>query len=161
MTLVWIIKMLQYKKIDVLERIDTDKASAPKKCILCHYLDFKDVWFKFEQHVCNKYHDVLMTAYELKSIEMFNVKGVDFRCILWVISRDEAINRLDNSVLDDKDALSMECDANKTPVEVIKEGSFGGTYFRDIYSGVNEKRHRNSWCALFFEKSLKCPFWKK
>ena len=43
-----------------------------------------------------------MTAYELKSIEMFNVKGVDFRCILWVISRDEAINRLDNSVLDDK-----------------------------------------------------------
>ena len=99
-----------------------------------------------------------MTAYELKSIEMFNVKGVDFRCILWVISRDEAVNRLDNSVLDDKDALSIECDANKTPVEVIKEGSFGGTYFRDIYSGVNEKRHRNSWCALFFEKSLKCPF---
>ena len=29
--------------------------------------------------------------------------------------------------------------ANKTPVEVIKEGAFGGTYFRDIYSGVNGK----------------------
>ena len=26
--------------------------------------------------------------------------------------------------------------ANKTPVEVIKEGEFGGTYFKDIYSSV-------------------------
>ena len=31
----------------------------------------------------------------------------------------------------------MDFGANKTPVEIIKEGSFGGTYFRDIYSGVN------------------------
>ena len=29
--------------------------------------------------------------------------------------------------------------ANKTLVEVIKESAFGGTYFRDIYSGVNSK----------------------
>ena len=27
--------------------------------------------------------------------------------------------------------------ANKTPVEIIKEGAFRGTYFRDIYSSVN------------------------
>ena len=27
--------------------------------------------------------------------------------------------------------------ANKTPVGVIKEEAFGGTYFRDIYSGIN------------------------
>ena len=33
----------------------------------------------------------------------------------------------------------MDFDANKTPVEVIKEGAFEGTYFRDIYSGVTEK----------------------
>ena len=35
--------------------------------------------------------------------------------------------------------------ANKKPVEIIKEGSFGGTYFRDIYSGINDKWHRKSW----------------
>ena len=34
--------------------------------------------------------------------------------------------------------------ANKTPIEVIKEGAFGGTY-RDIYSGINGKWYRNSW----------------
>ena len=33
----------------------------------------------------------------------------------------------------------MDTDTNKRPVEVIKEGGFGGTYFRDIYSGVNRK----------------------
>ena len=33
---------------------------------------------------------------------------------------------------------------NKSPVEVISEGAFGGTYFRDIYSGVNGKWYRNS-----------------
>ena len=31
----------------------------------------------------------------------------------------------------------MDFGANKTPAEVIKEGVFGGTYFRDIYSSVN------------------------
>ena len=33
----------------------------------------------------------------------------------------------------------MEFGANKTPVEVISESTFGGTYFRDIYSDVNRK----------------------
>ena len=32
---------------------------------------------------------------------------------------------------------------NKTPIEVIKEGSFGGTYLRDIYSGINGKWYKN------------------
>ena len=33
---------------------------------------------------------------------------------------------------------------NKTPIEVIKESAFGGTYFRDIYSGINEKMVQKS-----------------
>ena len=89
--------MLQYEKIDVSEGIDTNKTSASKEC---HYWYFKDVGFKFEPHFCNKCHDVLMTAYELKNIAALNVKGVDFRYILWGISRDEAVNRLKNSVLE-------------------------------------------------------------
>ena len=28
---------------------------------------------------------------------------------------------------------------NKTPIEIIKKGAFGGTYFRDIYSSINGK----------------------
>ena len=97
--------MLQYKKISVLEGIDVNKTSASKECKLCHYWYFKDVGFKFEPHVCNKCHDVLMTAYDLKNIAILNVKGVDFRCILWGISKDEAVNRLNNSVLEYKSPL--------------------------------------------------------
>ena len=43
-----------------------------------------------------------MTAYELKNIAILNVKGVDLRYILWGIIRDEAVNRLNNSVLEDR-----------------------------------------------------------
>ena len=32
----------------------------------------------------------------------------------------------------------MGFDTKKTPIEVIKEGAFEGTCFRNIYSGVNE-----------------------
>ena len=33
----------------------------------------------------------------------------------------------------------MSFSPSKTPIEVIREGAFGGTYFKDIYSGINEK----------------------
>ena len=46
-----------------------------------------------------------MTAYELTNIAILNAKGVDFRCILGGYSRDEAVNRLNNSVLEDKGVL--------------------------------------------------------
>ena len=39
----------------------------------------------------------------------------------------------------------MDFGTNKTPIEVIKEGGLGGTYFRDIYSGVNGKWYRKAW----------------
>ena len=91
--------MLQYEKIDV------NKTSLSKECMLCHYWYFKDVGFKFEPHVSNKCHDLLMTAYELKIIVILNVKRVDVRCILWGISKDEAVNRLNKSVLKNKSLL--------------------------------------------------------
>ena len=97
--------MLQYKKNSVSKGIDVNKASLSKERMLCHYWYFKDVGFKSEPHVCNKCHDVLMTAYELKNIALLNVKGVDFRCILWSISKDEAVNRLNNSALENNSVL--------------------------------------------------------
>ena len=39
----------------------------------------------------------------------------------------------------------MDFDANKTLVEVIREGAFGGTYFREIYSSANGKWYKKSW----------------
>ena len=39
----------------------------------------------------------------------------------------------------------MDFGANMTSAEAIKEGAFGGTYFRDIYSNVNGKWYKKSW----------------
>ena len=43
---------------------------------------------------------------------------------------------------------------NRTPVEKIKEGVFGGTYFRDIYSGINGKWYRKSWKEFDEQKNI-------
>ena len=39
----------------------------------------------------------------------------------------------------------MDFKPNKAPAEIIKEVAYDGTYFRDIYSGVNNKWYKNSW----------------
>ena len=33
----------------------------------------------------------------------------------------------------------MDFSPNKTPIDTIKEGTFGGIYFRDIYHDINKK----------------------
>ena len=48
----------------------------------------------------------------------------------------------------------MDFRANKTPVEVIKEGAFGDTYFRDIYSSVNGKWQKKSWKEFYQLKNI-------
>ena len=44
----------------------------------------------------------------------------------------------------------MDFKANISHVEITKKGAFGGTYFRDIYSGVNGKFYKDS-CKEFKE----------
>ena len=90
--------MLRYQKIDISEGIDVNKTSASKECELCHYWFFKDIGFKFEEHVCNKCHDLLMIAYSLKDIAILNTKWNTFRCILMGISKNEGLKRFNNSV---------------------------------------------------------------
>ena len=97
--------MLQYEKIDVLEGIDVNKTSASKECEICRDWFFKDIGFKFEEHVCNGCHDRLKTAYSLENIAILNAKEATFRCILWGISKNEGLRRLNSSVLEDKGVL--------------------------------------------------------
>ena len=48
---------------------------------------------------------------------------------------------------------------NKTAIEIIKEVAFGGTYFRDIYSGINEKWYKNSWKEFVQLKNIDAKFY--
>ena len=66
--------MLQYQKIDVSEGIDVNKTSRSEECKLCHYCFFKDSGFKFKfkEHVCHKYHDLLPIACSFEDIVILN-----------------------------------------------------------------------------------------
>ena len=77
--------------------------NASKQCTLCHYWYFKDVRFKFEPHVCNK----CSIFSNPKRIEILNVKGVDYKRILCGISRNKAVNILNNSVVEDKGVIIL------------------------------------------------------
>ena len=77
--LVGVIKMLLYDRIDVSEGIEINKTGASKECMLCHYWYCKNNEQKFESHVFDDCHDILMMAYVLKNIAILNVKGVDYR----------------------------------------------------------------------------------
>ena len=46
-----------------------------------------------------------MMAYELENIAMLNIKGIDYRFVLWNMTKNDASNRLNNSKLDDKGSL--------------------------------------------------------
>ena len=94
--------MLQYEKNDASEGTDVNKTSASKECKLCHYWFFKDVGFKFEEHVCNKCHDLLTMAYSLKNIAILSAKGATFRRLLIGTSKNEALKKLNNSVTCDR-----------------------------------------------------------
>ena len=85
--------MLYYDRIDVSEGIDVNKISASKEC---------DIYsFKFQPNVCNRCHDLLMFI-NLSNIAILNIKDSDYRCIISLISKNEAINLMQNADLTEK-----------------------------------------------------------
>ena len=100
--------MLKYKKIDVSEGIEVNKTSASKECELCSHWFFKDVAFKFEEHVRNWCHDLLTMAHSLKNISILIAKGATFRCSLMGISKNKPLKRLNNSVTYDEGELKKK-----------------------------------------------------
>ena len=53
----------------------------------------------------------------------------------------------------------MDFNPNKTTIEVIREGAFFSTYFRNIYSGINEKWYKNSWKEFVQIKNIDTKFY--
>ena len=97
--------MIQYERIDVSEGIDINKIGASKECMICHYWYFKDVGYEYEQYVCNGCHDLSMMVYDLDDFMILNIKGLDCRCLMFNMSKTDAIKLLNNSALDNKGIL--------------------------------------------------------
>ena len=94
--------MLEYDRIDISEGIDMNKANASKECDICHYWYFKDIVFKYEPYLCNGYHDLMQKAMNLNNVYIVSIKGTDYRIHFWYMSKDDAINVMKNSNLNEK-----------------------------------------------------------
>ena len=53
----------------------------------------------------------------------------------------------------------MDLNPNITPVEIIKEGASGGTYFRNVYSNINKNGYKNSWKKFIHLKNIDAKFY--
>ena len=53
----------------------------------------------------------------------------------------------------------MDFSPNKTPIEIIKEGIVGGTYFRNIYSDINKKWYKNLRKEFVHLKNIDTKFY--
>ena len=94
--------MIYYDRIDVSEGIDVNKTSASKEYDICHYLYFLNNSFKLQPNVCNKYQDLLMLSVNLSDSAILNIKVSNYHCFISLISKNEAINLLQNADLTEK-----------------------------------------------------------
>ena len=91
--------MLFYDRIDISEGIDLAKSNNSKECMICHYWFFNH-GFKFQDSVCNGCHDLTMLSVNISDIAIITIENIDYPCIIHNISKSEAINLLENSVLE-------------------------------------------------------------
>ena len=87
------------------EGTDPNKSNKSKECMICHYWYFKDIGYKNEQYVCNGCHDLLIMVYDLIDFMILNIKGVDYRCFVFSMSKRYAVKLLNNFCLDTKGTL--------------------------------------------------------
>ena len=54
--------MLEYDRVDLLERIDINKTNASTECNICYYWYFLDKNFKYQPYLCIGCHDLMQKA---------------------------------------------------------------------------------------------------
>ena len=94
--------MLEYDRIDISGGIDINKTNKSKECKICHYWYFKDIGFKYEPHLCNGCHGLMQKAVSFNDVAIVYVKGSTYRIHFWYMSKDDAINIMNGSILTDK-----------------------------------------------------------
>ena len=97
--------MLEYDRINNSEGIDVNKTNASKECDICHYWYFLDKDFKYEPHLYNGCHDLMQKDMNFNDVAIVSVKGSNYRINFWYMSRNDAINIMNNSNLNEKRGL--------------------------------------------------------
>ena len=70
--------------------------------ILLKVIKVENVWFVTNTFlICNGCHNLSMLCLNISDIANITVKSVDYRCIMYNITKSEATYLLENSVLED------------------------------------------------------------
>ena len=89
--------MLEYDRTDISEGVNINKTNALKECDICHYWYCKNIGFKYEPYLCNDCHDLMQKAMNFNDVAIVSVKGSDCKIHFWYMSKDDAINIMNNS----------------------------------------------------------------
>ena len=80
------------------------KSNNSKECIVCH-CRYSNHGLQYQNSVCNGCHDLMMLCLNLNGITIITVKNIDYRSIIYAISKSDTMNLLENSVLDDSECI--------------------------------------------------------
>ena len=97
--------MLEYERIVTSEGIDLNKPDKSKEFMICHYWYFLNKNFKYEQYLRNGCHDLMQKTMNFNDVAIVSIKGSDYKIHFWYMCKNDAINLLSNSVLDNKGVL--------------------------------------------------------
>ena len=94
--------MLEYDRIGISEGIDLKKSNGSKECDISHYWYFLDKNFNYEPYLSNGCHDLMQKAMNFNDFAIVSIKGNDYRIHFWYMSKDDAINTMKNTSLNEK-----------------------------------------------------------
>ena len=95
-------KIQEYDRIDISEGININKTSASKEYDICDYWYFLNKNFSNEPYLCNGFHDLMEKAMNFNDVAIVSIKGNDYRIHFWYMSKNDAINSINNSSLNEK-----------------------------------------------------------
>ena len=107
-----------YIRINISKGIDLAKNNKSRESMVFHYFFFNH-GFKFQDYVCNDCHDLTMLGVNMSDIAIIIVKNDDFCCIVYNISKSEAINLLKKSVLENRRVYIKTIVLNFSPFKTL------------------------------------------
>ena len=87
--------MLEYGRIDVSEGINTNKTTNSCECIICHYLYFLRLNFRFQPKVYEGCH-MSQKSMSFNNVAIVTVGRSDYRIHFRSMTKCEAVNSMKN-----------------------------------------------------------------
>ena len=98
--------MLEYDRIDASEGTDSTKNKlVSMECMLCGFWYFINKDFRFQPYYCDGCSDMNMKAVSFNNLAVVYVKGNAYRINFAFMTKDDAINKMNNANLKDKSGV--------------------------------------------------------